>query len=153
MHGGLARWLRAAGYDASWTYGIDDAALLAEAAASGRVVLTSDSGILERRVVRRGEVRAVFVPRGRDVDEQLAYVLEELRLPLAEPRCMRCGGEVAEVDRSTVAAEAPPRTYRWIERFQRCRRCGALLWRGTHWPRIERRLAAATDASSRAIST
>lgn len=24
MLGGLARWLRAAGYDATWTYGIED---------------------------------------------------------------------------------------------------------------------------------
>jgi len=156
MHGGLARWLRAAGYDASWTYGIEDARLVGEARASGRIVVTSDAGILVRRVVRLGEVRVFFVPRGLGVDDQLASVLGALALPLREPRCMHCGGEPRAVDRESVAAEAPPRTFRWIESFQRCTRCGALLWRGTHWSKIEARLlavAARVERAARSIES
>jgi hypothetical protein len=140
MHGGLARWLRAAGYDATWTYGIDDAPLLAEAAREGRVVLTSDEGILRRRVARSGALRVVFVPHGLRRDEQLAWLLRELSLPLREPRCMGCGGELRPVDRESVANEAPPRTYAWLTEFRRCVRCRSLRWRGTHWARIETRL-------------
>ncbi|MCJ7544818.1 MAG: Mut7-C RNAse domain-containing protein, partial [Phycisphaerae bacterium] len=42
MLGGLARWLRAAGYDAEFTYGIDDRQLLHRATESGRMILSSD---------------------------------------------------------------------------------------------------------------
>ena len=46
MLGGLARWLRAAGYDASWHDGIEDrAALVRLARAEGQTVLSSDDDI------------------------------------------------------------------------------------------------------------
>ena len=45
MLGGLARWLRAAGYDASWHDGIDDGDLVRLAQAEGRTVLSSDDDI------------------------------------------------------------------------------------------------------------
>src|SRR5512138_2480982 len=41
--GGLARWLRAAGYEAFWKPGIDDYELLRHAKALSSVVLTTDS--------------------------------------------------------------------------------------------------------------
>jgi hypothetical protein len=66
--------------------------------------------------------------------------MRELRLPLRRPRCMACGGELAEVPKHTVTDEAPPLAYRNCDRFWRCARCGKLLWRGTHWQRITRRL-------------
>jgi uncharacterized protein with PIN domain len=147
MHGGLARWLRAAGYDATWRYGIGDGELLAAARAERRRVLTSDGGILARRVVKRGEVEVLFVPRGLSVDAQLAFVLRRLKLGLRAPRCMHCGGELLEVPREDVAAEAPPRTWLWVRRFFRCARCRELLWEGTHWQRIEPRLRAALEAA------
>ncbi len=137
MHGGLARWLRAAGYDATWEYAIDDARLLSAAAAAERVVVTSDGGILRRRTVRRGEIRVVFVPQGLSVDAQLTHLLASLRLSLRTPRCMHCGGELREVPRASVEQEAPPKAWRFASRFIRCSRCGTLLWRGTHWERIE----------------
>jgi len=52
MLGGLARWLRAAGYDASWTEGIDDWDLVRLARREGRVLLSSDTGIFKIGVVR-----------------------------------------------------------------------------------------------------
>lgn len=141
MHGGLARWLRAAGYDVAWEYGIEDRALLERARRDGRIILTSDGQLLERRVVRRGEIRAVFVPRGLDATEALGHVLEKLRLPIREPRCMTCGGALDRVPKESVETEAPPRTYAWLEVFYRCRICGKLFWEGTHWQAIKARLA------------
>jgi hypothetical protein len=147
MHGGLARWLRAAGYDATWKYGIGDGELLERARAERRCVLTSDGGILARRVVKLGIVEVVFVPRGLSVDAQLAFLLRERRLELRAPRCMHCGGELWEVDRDSVKDEAPPRTWLWVQAFYRCARCGELLWQGTHWSRIEPRLRSALEAA------
>ncbi|MCD6304264.1 MAG: hypothetical protein J7M21_04805, partial [Planctomycetes bacterium] len=50
------------------------------------------------------------------------------------------GGELIEVPKHSVAGEAPPLAFRNCRRFWRCARCGRLLWRGTHWRKIARRL-------------
>src|SRR5262245_24201004 len=92
MLGGLARWLRAAGYDASWHDGIDDRDLVRLGQAEGRTVLSSDDDIFGFAVVRDRVVPALFVPRGLDVQAQLRHVLRELSLPLLGPRCMACSG-------------------------------------------------------------
>jgi uncharacterized protein with PIN domain len=145
MLGGLARWLRAAGYDAEFQYGIDDADLVARARQTGKVLLSCDGPMFERNVIARGEIRALRVPRQLSNVEALAFVVRSLKLPLRDPRCMACGGELREVPKHTVIAEAPPLAFRNCRRFWRCTRCGRLLWRGTHWQRITKRLARLAD--------
>ncbi len=140
MLGGLARWLRAAGYDAEFEHGIPDPVLVARAAATGRVLLSSDAGVFERSIVRKEVVRSLFVPRATPIIDQLRFVLRELDLPIREPRCMGCGGELVEVPKEDVRAEAPQRTFECQTRFWRCARCGKLLWKGTHWEGIVARL-------------
>ena len=136
MLGGLARWLRAAGYDAEFEHGISDPALVARALESGRVLLSSDAGVFERSIVRKELVRSLFVPRAVPKVEQLRFVLGALKLPVLEPRCMGCGGRLVEVPKEAVRGEAPPRTFEHQARFWRCDRCGKLLWKGTHWQKI-----------------
>src|SRR4051794_18843817 len=97
MLGGLARWLWAAGYDASWQAGIADGDLIRTARSEGRILLTSDTGIFRRGVIRDGDVPALFVPHGLGILEQLAFVLRQLDLSLRESRCMTCGGGLAAI--------------------------------------------------------
>jgi len=141
MLGGLARWLRAAGYDAEFEYGIDDALLIERAREDGRVILSSDGPLFERNVIKDAHVRALYVPQQLSKLQQLQFVLGELRLSILPARCMACGGELAEVPKHAVMGEVPPLAYRSCERFWRCGRCGKLLWHGTHWQKITRRLA------------
>ena len=145
MLGGLARWLRAAGYDAQFEYGIADAELIEIARSSGRMILSSDGPLFDRNVIKNGDIKALYVPQQLSKFEALRFVLEELGLTLRNPRCMACGGQLVEVPKHEVTAEAPPLAYRHCERFWRCRHCGKLLWRGTHWQRITRRLQEVTD--------
>jgi uncharacterized protein len=140
MLGGLSRWLRAAGYDASFEHGIDDSVLVRLAAEEGRIVLSSDGGIFERNVVKNGSVRALRIPRATPPIEQLTFVLRTLDLTMGEPRCMACGGELDEVSKNDVAHAVPPRSFAAYDRFWRCVVCNKLYWRGTHWSRIMRRL-------------
>jgi uncharacterized protein with PIN domain len=137
MMKGLARWLRACGYDATWEYGIDDGDLLRFAEQEGRIVITADAGIMLRRAVKEGRPRAIFLPHGLPPREQVRRTLRELRLELRPARCMGCGGAVEAVSKESVRFEAPPRTYEVVDCFQRCARCGRLLWKGTHWDKIE----------------
>ncbi len=153
MLGGLARWLRAAGHDASWIYGIEDRALVDFARREGRIVLSSDEPLCRAllaaglpRTASREATRppigggpfpeALFVPRGLPKIEGLRHVLRSLSLSLLEPRCMPCGGSLREVSAESVLDEAPPRTLERVRRFDRCTECGKLFWKGTHWERI-----------------
>ncbi len=140
MLGGLARWLRAGGYDAAFEHGIDDGDLVERARRQGRVILSCDGGLFERSLLRDGVISSVRVPRQLSKFEQLRFVVDRLGLTRLPPRCMACGGELLERPKHTVADEAPPLAFRCCERFWRCRRCGKLLWRGTHWQRIDRKL-------------
>ena len=138
--GGLARWLRAAGYEAHWTPDIDDDDLIREARRIAATLLTTDSLLMERGVLRDGFIPALWVPPTIKKFEQLTLVLRELRLPVRTPRCMSCGGELRRVEKESVRDRIPPKTYRWRDEYFLCSRCDKLFWHGTHWDRIGERL-------------
>lgn len=137
--GGLARWLRAAGYRAEATRGARDA-LLRETLRTGAFLVTTDARLLDRKAVRDGVIPALWVPSGLDVVRQLGMVLRDLGLRPRDPRCMACGGRMEPVEKAEVAARIPPRTARWLDTYFVCGKCGRLFWKGTHWERIEARL-------------
>jgi uncharacterized protein with PIN domain len=140
MLGGLARWLRAAGYDASWHASIADSDLILLSQAEGRTLLSSDSGIFLHTVIRDGLVPALFVPLRLDPQRQLAHVLGKLGLPVRQPRCMKCGGTLLEIPKEQAAGRVPLRTFTWLDHYWECSRCKKVYWHGTHWRRIEDQL-------------
>jgi uncharacterized protein len=139
--GGLARWLRASGYEAE-TATLAPRALYERARAGARVLLTSDSRLLEGRASVRADLTILWIPVSLPLEEQLRLTLRDLGLALREPRCMECGGELLSVAKDEVAARIPPRTALWRDDFALCAGCDHLYWRGTHWERIARTLAA-----------
>jgi hypothetical protein len=138
MLGGLARWLRAAGYDASWRADIDDWDLVRLARSEGRLLLSCDTGIFQIGIVRDGDVPGLLVPHGLKKREQFRWVMETLKLTPRTPRCMACGGELVAVPKESVKDIAPPRSYAWRNDFFQCARCRKLFWQGTHWEGIGR---------------
>lgn len=148
MLGGLARWLRAAGYSAWFDPHVPDGELVRRALEQGRWLLTSDSGIMERFAVSEGLVRCVFVPRGLSTVKQLAHVIAALSLSLRNSRCMDCDGELAETELEEVAEHVPAKVKEACSRFFRCRGCGKVYWRGTHYQSIRRRLRHALEMAA-----
>jgi uncharacterized protein len=138
--GGLARWLRAAGHEALWQPQIDDGELLRQARKNGTILLTTDSMLMERRLVRERTIRAFWLPPTFKLEKQVEVVFREFHLEIREPRCMACGGELLTCDKEKLRQRIPPRTYRWLDEYFVCRRCDKLFWRGTHWERISRQL-------------
>ncbi len=138
MCGGLARWLRAAGYDTSYTPDIDDGELVRQAESESRVLISSDNQIFERRLLRDGRVRGLALPRGLTLLKQLEYVVRRLRLRRATPRCMKCNGALTTRARADVADRVPARSLLWATEFFECGGCRGVFWNGTHWRRIER---------------
>ncbi|HXP60933.1 MAG TPA: Mut7-C RNAse domain-containing protein [Dongiaceae bacterium] len=138
--GGLARWLRAAGYDALWEAGIDDDELLRQAVRHSAVILTTDSMLMERRVLRDGVIPGFWMPPTLTIAGQLRLVFREFALAPRDSRCMSCGGELRRVAKEALQERIPPRTYRWLEEFFVCNRCDKVFWHGTHWERIRSEL-------------
>lgn len=136
MCGGLARWLRALGYDASFSPSIDDGELVRQSGCEGRVLISSDSRLFERRALRSGEVASVFLPRGLRLMAQVRFVVEACRLPVREPRCMACGGELRIVAADEVGDRVPARSLIWATQFYECTACRNVFWNGSHWRRI-----------------
>jgi len=139
--GGLARWLRASGHEALWRQDIDDDDLLVEARKAAATILTTDSLLMERRVLRDGIIPAQWVPPTLSMADQLALVFRQFGLKVGEPRCMSCGGELRREDKEALRDRIPPKTYLWLDEYFLCSRCDKLFWRGTHWERITRQLA------------
>jgi hypothetical protein len=140
--GRLARWLRALGYDASYHERIEDAALVREAAAEGRVLLTRDRDLTKRRVIQSGLVRAILI-RDDEVTVQLRQVFSELGLELEEAltRCIECNAELEERVPAVVADRVPAYVRRTQTRYSQCPACGRVYWAGTHWQRMREVLA------------
>nr|WP_231126508.1 Mut7-C ubiquitin/RNAse domain-containing protein [Motilibacter aurantiacus] len=134
--GALARRLRLLGVDAAYANDADDPALVAQAGAEDRLLLTQDRGLLRRRALRR----AAYV-RGARPDEQLADVLDRFGLPL-EPytRCTVCNGALAPVAKGDVLDRLEPGTRRTQEEFSRCSECARVYWRGAHAARLDARV-------------
>ncbi|NOZ24276.1 MAG: hypothetical protein GXP25_24635 [Planctomycetes bacterium] len=136
MFQGLARWLRAAGYDALCSPGVPDGELVRRAEREGRILITSDSRMMERRIIRSGRVRTLFMPRGLTNKEALAHVIRELDLKIGKTRCMTCGGVLKDVPKESVASLVPPIALNAYDDFFRCAACGKIYWHGTHWESI-----------------
>lgn len=136
MCGGVARWLRVLGVDATWTPGIADRDLVEHAVTEGRIVVSSDGKLFERRVLASGELRGVRLPVGLKLDEQVVFVVRALGITAGFPRCARCNGELAAVERAAVADVVPARSLIWVNDFYRCATCGHVFWEGSHWRRI-----------------
>jgi uncharacterized protein len=142
--GTLARRLRLAGVDAAYANDADDDALIEQANAGRRVLLTQDRGLLRRRALWLG----AYV-RGARPDDQFRDVLDRFRPPLAPwTRCPACNGLLSPVDKSAVAPVLRPGTRRTYQTFSRCRGCGQVYWHGAHSRRLEQIIDSAVRAAS-----
>jgi len=148
MCGGVARWLRVLGVDASYTPGIDDGELVRHALAEQRIVISSDGRLFERRALASGELRGLRLPVGLKLLDQVRCVVRELGIRPGFPRCTLCNGALADVPRAEVGDVVPARSLVWAATFWRCGSCGHVFWQGTHWNRIRSVLAELEHESS-----
>jgi len=139
MCGGLARWLRAIGYDATFHPHIEDDELIEDARREGRIVISSDGKLFERKTLTSGELPGLFLPRGMKRMEQIRYVVQALNLTVRPARCMKCNGRLIPASREGVADVVPARSLVWADSFFRCDACGRAFWHGTHWRKIAAR--------------
>lgn len=131
MLGRLARWLRIAGHDVSYSNDASDEELARATREEERILLTRDTRLVQRRAVRR-----YLLVNSDHLPEQLAQVFHQYALHLDADRfftrCSLCNTELVEVTREEVREEVPCYVYRTHERFGRCPVCERVYWEGTH---------------------
>jgi uncharacterized protein with PIN domain len=146
MLGKLARWLRLLGYDTTYAADWDDATIVRLARAEGRVILTRDRALSQRR-----GVRALYLASER-LEQQVGQILEELCLPPAQAgtRCSVCNDMLHRVAKADLRERVPPYVFETQEVFRHCPTCDRIYWPGGHWARMQpvlRRLRAAGGRS------
>lgn len=130
---GLARWLRAAGYDVAMEPdGTPDRRLVELAGTENRLLLTRDRTLLEIR----GAPRVVVLLSGNGIEECARELTERLNIDwLLNPfsRCLLCNTPLIEADRPLGF---PPHT----EHLCICPTCDKYYWQGSHVERMTHRL-------------
>jgi uncharacterized protein with PIN domain len=137
--GKLAPWLRALGYDTVFINPIDDGELVRIAETEGRIVLTKDAGILERRVVTSGTVQVEWIESYERL-QQLKQVVEHFKLDRKHEftRCMACNTMLQAAPLDEALPHVPPRTAAVQDAYWYCPHCQQYFWQGSHWKRMNR---------------
>jgi len=133
--GRLATYLRLLGFDTLYDPTYQDAHIAELAAATGRILLTRDRGLLQRRIVTWGRL----VPSSEPVEQARDVVRFFGLAALAEPfvRCLRCNAPLEGASKASVLHLLEPRTRKYYEAFARCPGCGKVYWAGSHHGKIE----------------
>lgn len=131
MLGTLAKWLRAAGYDAAYAPHAPDDDLLAMSERESRVVLTRD----EELARRAGKMGLLVVSK--DLDEQLRQVVDGFPERDSRPlsRCLECNAMLKVIGKGEAIATGavPPGSAAVASIFMRCPECNKIFWNGTHY--------------------
>jgi hypothetical protein len=131
--GALARRMRLVGLDTAYHNDRDDPALVEQANAERRVLLTQDRGLLRRRNLWFG----AYV-RGSRPDAQFDDLLRRFAPALAPwTRCTSCNGPLVPVPKESVADDVEPGTWASVDTFARCTDCGRVYWHGSHGGRLD----------------
>lgn len=134
----LARWLRAAGYDAAMgACGTNDADLVARAVMENRLLLTRDRKILERRAA----AGRTLLLAGTGIEDWVAELTVRLNLdwqcrPFS--RCLVCNTELVPAPPSLHHRVPPGAADPAVVRH--CPGCERLYWPGSHVRRMARQL-------------
>ena len=139
--GRLATWLRIMGYDTVFQDPVEDDELVRVALREGRVIVTRDGGLAERRLAATGRIKVVLV-RDDEIRRQLDQVRQELDLDGRNgfSRCVRCNEALGARPKGSVEGLVPPYVYCTQDSFMGCSSCGRVYWRGTHWDKMCREL-------------
>jgi len=140
MLGRLAKWLKILGFDVVYFSKAEDSDLVALAGREGRVLLTRDTGLIERTAKRPNRL---FV-RSDGWEDQVVQVLDELGLwdeVRPNSRCLECNLALKPLEKERARNLVTPFVLEHAASFAMCPECGRVFWQGTHYGDMERKIA------------
>ncbi len=139
MLGRLAKWLRILGFDVLYFSKAEDPDLVAIARREGRVLLTRDTGLIERTARRPDRL---FI-RSVAWEDQVVQVLDEFGLwDTVRPntRCIACNLPLKLLSREQARNLVTPYVGERAASFAVCPGCERVFWQGTHYGDMERKI-------------
>ncbi|MCC6071873.1 Mut7-C ubiquitin/RNAse domain-containing protein [Massilia sp. GCM10020059] len=140
--GGLARFLRMAGFDTLYDNNYMDGDIEKTSISENRIVLTRDRELLKRRGITHG----CYVHAIRS-EEQFREIVRRLDLAGSiKPftLCLKCNAPLRQVDKAEVIDRLPPSVRQHHQEFCMCGICQGIFWKGSHWQRMSAVLATAS---------
>lgn len=135
MLGKLAKWLKILGFDSLFFSKIADEELLSIARKEDRVLLTRDTGLIQRA----SDVETLFLD-SEDWPDQVRQVLAHFDLwQQVNPhsRCIDCNIELKSLSRKNAKNLVSPFVFEHADSFALCPGCGRVFWRGSHFEDME----------------
>ncbi len=130
------------GYDSLFFNGEDDSGMVKLALAESRVILTRDTGMMQRRAVSSGRVRTILI-ESEEPERQIQQLMSVFDLKgQSRPftRCLECNQLLESRSREEMAGRVPPYVYRTQTQYMECPDCHRIYWRGTHWEAMVRKI-------------
>lgn len=140
--GKLVGRLRMMGFNSVFFTGEDDSLMVKQALAEDRIILTRDTGVMLRRMITSGRVRAVLL-KSESPEEQMRQVISVLNLKeeaLPFSICLEDNEPLAPVTPEEIKGRVPPYVFKTQTHYMECPRCRRVYWRGTHWLAMLKRL-------------
>jgi uncharacterized protein with PIN domain len=137
----LARFLRMMGYDTIVFNEKDDWQIVRIALAEDRIIITRDTGVMKRRIITSGKLKALLVTDDAPA-KQILQVIKTFNLDTNKSLmlCMECNTELIPIDREKVKDRVPPYVYQTKKQFGECPVCLRVYWQGTHWEAMKQTL-------------
>ncbi len=135
MLGKLAKWLKILGFDTLYFSKIEDEDFLKLAEREARIILTRDTGMIEKS--RRLEHLFIASENWKD---QVQQVLDNFNLwDKVNPnsRCLECNEELKPLSRQSAKNLVAPFIYEHAHSFALCPHCGRVYWQGSHYQEME----------------
>lgn len=132
--GGLARFLRMAGFDTLYDNNYTDRDIEQISIADARIVLTRDRDLLKRRGISHG----CYVHTLKSA-HQFAEIVQRLDLagsihPFT--LCLKCNTPLRAIGTALVLDRLPPGVREHHAEFSICDQCQGVFWKGSHWQRM-----------------
>ncbi|HVP91038.1 MAG TPA: Mut7-C RNAse domain-containing protein [Terriglobales bacterium] len=141
MLGRLAKWLKILGFDVLYLSKAEDRDLVELARREGRVLLTRDTGLIEKTRKRKNRL---FIASD-NWEDQFVQVLDEFGLwdeVRPNSRCIECNRPLKPLSRERARNLVTPYVLEHASSFALCPDCGRVFWQGTHYGDMERKIEA-----------
>ncbi|BBG66670.1 hypothetical protein NNO_1967 [Hydrogenimonas sp.] len=132
----VAKYLRMLGFDTYYRNDISDDEIVARCR-FGRIGVTCDRRLHERApgsiVLLRCEDAVKQVKR-------ISAIFDLARYARPFRRSLCCNRELLSIKKEECFGSIPKETYRWLNGFRQCPKCGKIYWQGTHAKRMRKKV-------------
>jgi uncharacterized protein with PIN domain len=138
MLGKLAKWLKILGFDALFFSKIEDDDLLTLARDEDRILLTKDTGLIEKAK----DVETLFL-ESEEWQGQVKQVIGHFKLRekvAPHTRCIDCNVELKNLPKKNAKNLVSTFVFEKADSFALCPNCGRVFWRGTHFKDMETKI-------------